>query len=249
METDKPANPEIGQHFLIDNEVLEKEIQAANMSANDKIIEIGAGKGELTSLLAENSKFVLAFEVDLSLKKYLDKLKHENIKIVYDDAMKYDWRGYNKIVSNIPYFLSGDLILRAIKDDIQDITLIVGEIFKDKLIQQEGKIGFIANLFYNITPVLEVDKKSFSPVPRVNSWLITFHKKQLNKSEKFLIDIINRKGKIKNAIMYALVSLGKTKKQSKEIIDSMHLSLPVLEKPTSRITKEFLEKIRDLIKL
>jgi len=248
METNE-ANPEIGQHFLIDEKVLKKEIEISNISANDKIIEIGAGKGELTSLLAENSKFVLAFEVDLSLKKYLDNFKHKNLRIVYDDAMKYDWRTYNKIVSNIPYFLSGDLMLKAIKDDIKDITLIVGEIFKEKLINQDGKIGFIANLFYDITPIMEVDKKSFSPVPRVNSWLVTFHKKQLNKSEKFLIDIINRKGKIKNSIMYALVNLGKTKKQSKEIIDSMHLSLQVLEKPTSKLTKELLIKIRDSLNL
>ena len=71
----------------------------------------------------------------------------------------------------------------------------------------------------------------------------------MNASEKFLIDIINRKGKIKNAILYALVNLGKTKKQSKEIIDSMHLSLPVLEKPTSRITKELLVKIKESLNI
>lgn len=243
------TNPDLGQHFLIDDEVLGIEIQTADVSKNDKVIEIGAGKGILTKLLAENSKFVLAFEKDSSLKKYLDKIKQENLKIVYDDAMNYDWRGYDKIVSNIPYFLSGDLILRAIKDGIKEITLIIGETFKEKLMQGEGKIGFIANLFYDISPVLEVDKKSFSPAPRVNSWLITLREKQMNPNEKFLVDVISRKGKIKNAILYSLVNSGKTKKQSKEIINAMHLSQQVLEKPTSKLTKEFLEKLKDLIKL
>lgn len=249
METENKTNPDLGQHFLIDKKVLEKEIKSAELSKTDKVIEIGAGKGILTSLLAKNSKMVLAFEKDPSLKKYLDEIKANNLKIVYDDAMKYDWRNYNKIVSNIPYFLSGDLVLKAISDNIQEITLIIGEDFKEKLMQQDGKIGFIANLFYNINPILEVDKKSFSPPPRINSWLITLSKKQMNSSEKFLVSIINRKGKIKNAIMYALVNLGKTKKQSKEIIDSMHLSLPVLEKPTSRITKEFLVKIKESLEI
>ncbi|HJX50533.1 MAG TPA: rRNA adenine dimethyltransferase family protein [Candidatus Nanoarchaeia archaeon] len=249
METDEIPNLELGQHFLIDERILDKEIDAANISETDKIIEIGAGKGELTNLLVKNSKIVLAFEKDSSLKRYLDKLKHKNLTIVYDDAMKYDWRNYNKIVSNIPYFLSGDLMLKAIKDNIQDIIIIVGEEFKDKLINKSGKIGFIANLFYNIIPVLEVDKNSFFPIPRVNSWLITLHKKQLNDSEKFLINVINREGKIKNSILYALVNIGKTKKQAKAMIDSMELSQQVLEKPTSKLTEALLIKIKESLNL
>ncbi len=240
------SNSDLSQHFLVDKKVLEKEIKEADLSKEDKVIEIGAGKGFLTKVLAEKSKYVLAFEKDESLKKELDKMDFDNLKIVYDDAMNYDWRGY-KIVSNIPYFLSGDLILKAIKDNIESITLIVGETFKEKLTNSEGKIGFIANLFYEITPVIKIEKTSFNPVPRTDSWLVNLRKKQMSDSEKFLVDVINRHGKIKNALMYSLVNSGKTKNQSKDIIDKMQLSKQVLEKPTSKITKEFLEKIKDLI--
>ena len=249
MKTSIPeSNSDLAQHFLVDEKVLKKEVEIANLSKEDKIIEIGAGKGALTKLLAKKSKFVLAFEKDISLKKDLSKIDSDNLKIVYDDAMNYDWRGY-KIVSNIPYFLSGDLILKAIQDRVNNITLIIGETFKEKLVNKEGKIGFIANLFYNIKPIIKIEKTSFNPAPRTDSWLITLIKKQMSDSEKFLVDVINRKGKIKNALIYALVNSGKTKNQARETIDSMNLSLQVLEKPTSKLTKEFLEKLMDLIKL
>src|SRR3989344_2026105 len=90
------------QHILIDNKILEKEIEISDITKKDNIIEIGAGPGNLTIELAKKANKVLAFEIDEKFKENLDNLKI-NIEIIYGNALNYSWKGYNKIVSNIPY--------------------------------------------------------------------------------------------------------------------------------------------------
>ncbi len=237
-----------GQHFLIDKKIIEREIKEAEISNKDKIIEIGAGKGILTQELTKKAKTVLAFEIDKKFKKDLDRIskKYNNLKIMYSDALKSDWRGYNKIVSNIPYFISGDLVLKAIRDNIEEIVVIAGEKFKNILEKREGKIGIIANLFFNINYICEVKKKSFMPPPKVNSWIIKLtKKKKLNMVDNVLKRILCKNGKIKNAIIYSLVEEGKTKRMSREILANMNLNEKILEKSVKRITGKFLIRLRE----
>lgn len=156
-----------GQHFLVDLTVVKKGVSIANISKKDKIIEIGAGNGNLTDELVKKAENVVAFEID---KRYAEKLNileknNKNLKVIYDNAFNYSWKDYTKIVSNIPYFISEQIINKAIKDKIPGMTLIVGEKFKEKLAKSQSKIGIISNLFYNIEFIMKVDKKCFSPPP------------------------------------------------------------------------------------
>jgi 16S rRNA (adenine1518-N6/adenine1519-N6)-dimethyltransferase len=101
-------NLNIGQHFLINKKIIKKEIEESNISKRDSVIEIGAGEGILTEEIAKRAKEIIVFEVDKRYSKKLDLLvkKYKNLKIIYDDAFNYSWKGCNKIVSNIPYFIS-----------------------------------------------------------------------------------------------------------------------------------------------
>jgi 16S rRNA A1518/A1519 N6-dimethyltransferase RsmA/KsgA/DIM1 with predicted DNA glycosylase/AP lyase activity len=131
------------------------------------------------------------------------------------------------------------------------MTLIVGERFKEKLASKQSKIGIISNLFYDIKFIAKVDKKCFSPPPRVNSWLIKMNrKKEFSNIESLLISILKRKGKLKNAILYSFVERGKTKREARKIIENMNLNILSLEKPMSRITGRLLIRlIKELKKL
>lgn len=233
-----------GQHILIDKEILKREIQAALLSKKDNILEIGAGTGVLTKELAENSGKVLAFEIDKKFKPFLDKLNYENLEIVYDDALIHDWQGYTKIVSNIPYFLSEPIILKAIQSEIPFLVLIVGETFKEKL-ESDEKIGQIARLFYNTETICKVEKSSFSPQPRTASFLIKLTKKEATKPEQLLQKIVLKNGKLKNAILFSLVESGKTKNQARELIEKMKINSLALEKPTIKLTGKLLLRLKD----
>lgn len=249
-----PSNPipnlEKDQHFLIDKNVLKKEIEISEISKKDKIIEIGAGTGVLTKELVKNAGSVLAFEIDEEFKKELEKLEKENknLKVIFEDALKFDWNNYNKIVSNIPYSLSEPVIQKAIREGINEITLIVGENFKELLVSKESKIGIVADLFFDIEPIMEINKKSFNPPPRVDSWLVKLSRKEEDKINKLLKKIILKNGKIKNAIIYSLVESGKTKNESRDLILKMNLDKNVLEKPVQKITGKFILRLKEGLK-
>lgn len=232
-----------GQHLLKDKDIIEKEISAARLSKKDFVIEIGAGKGYLTEALAKKAGKVLAFEIEESFQDSLKQLqkKYSNLSIIYGDAMKYSWRDYNKIISNIPYHLSEAILMKSIHYLIKLMTLITGEKLKHSL-ESETKIGFIMRTFYKIEPLFKVESKSFIPSPKVNSWLINFKpKKPKSKKEEIIRDIILGRGKIKNSIMRAFITQGFTKRQSKEKVDSLDLDEQVLNKPVNRITYKFLK--------
>ena len=241
-------NLEKAQHFLKNREIIEKEVAIANLSKKDKVIEIGAGEGNLTEKLAKRAEKVLVFEIDKRYSKKLEKLRenYDNLEIIYDNALNYSWKNYSKIVSNIPYFISEQLIKKSIEDGIYEIIIIVGERFKEILEKKESKIGILSNLFYNIDFVQKVDKNNFLPAPQTNSWLIKLKRKEkLSPKEAFLASILGKKGKIKNALLYSLVERGKTKREARKIIENMEFSKQVLEKPVSRITGKFLIKLAE----
>jgi len=244
-------NLDKGQHMLIDKEIVKKEISSAELSGKDNVIEIGAGKGILTNELAVHSGKVLAFEPDRKFQPYLDNVakKNNNVKIIYGDALKYNWKEYNKLVSNIPYFIAGPLMLKLLEENIEYAILLVGEKFKNNLIEKENKTGVIASLFFNISELTFVDKSCFNPQPRVNSYLVKLvRKNSLNIQEKTLLKIITSKGKIKNALISSLMNLGGTKRQAKELVESLGIDKPILNKPTQKITKNFILRLKEKLK-
>jgi len=234
------------QHFLQDEKILNLEIKEAKLNSTDRVIEVGAGDGRLTKKILEKECRVLAFETDESFKIGLEEIKTENpkLKLIFGDAKKHSWEGANKIVANIPYSMSEPLIHKMIYEGISEGVLIVGENFKEILEKKETKIGIIANLYFNFKFICKIDKKKFEPVPRVNSYMINFKIKKPDKSEKLLRGIIEKNGKIKNAIIYAFVESGKTKNLAREFIMNSGLDNSVLEKPVKSLSGRVLEMLR-----
>jgi 16S rRNA (adenine1518-N6/adenine1519-N6)-dimethyltransferase len=234
-------NLNLGQHFLINPDIIKQELKVANITKKDKILEVGAGEGILTKELLKKTDHVLAFEIDKNLQQ-------DQVPIIYDNALNHSWQGY-KIVANIPYYLSEQIMVKAIKDNVTELTLIVGEKFKHKLTENKTKIGILSNLHYNIEPVLMIEKENFSPQPRVNSWLIKLKLKTINTElEKKLILILQRKGKLKNSLLNSFTFQGKTKNEAREIINQMDLNQQSLEKPVSKITDKLLLRLLDELK-
>jgi 16S rRNA A1518/A1519 N6-dimethyltransferase RsmA/KsgA/DIM1 with predicted DNA glycosylase/AP lyase activity len=245
-------HPEKDQHLLLNKKIIARMIKESNLSKEDNVLEIGAGTGILTKEIVQLAGKVLAFETEKIFHKQLDKISNENVKLIYDNALNYSWKEYNKIVSNIPYSLSEPIIMKAIQDGIGFMVLTMGENFKEILEKKETKIGIMANLFYNIEIIMKINKKEFVPIPRVDSWIIKFERKtELTEIKNIIQKIVMKKGKIKNAILYSLVESGKTKNQAREMIKNLGVDKIVLEKPVKSITGKFLiflgEKLGEII--
>lgn len=235
---------DFGQHFLIDDKLLKKEVDLAEISKEDKVIEVGAGEGNLTKEILKKTKNLLSFEVDCSIK---EKFSKEILKIIkFNDATKVSWKGYDKIVANIPYYLSEKILRKAIREEIKMLVLIVGENFKKKLENKENEIGYFADIFFNLEIIEKIPKNSFNPPPRVNSWLIKLIRKEENE-DAVLRRIFLKNGKIKNAILSELLNIGKTKRESREIIKNSNFSFEELDASTKNLKKKTLEKIKEIL--
>ena len=112
----------LDQHFLIDNKIVDKIIEADKINSKDIILEIGAGKGVLTE---EFKCEVIAVEIDKKFKKDL-----KDFNVIYGDVLKViDKLKFNKIVGSIPYYISEPLFKKMIKLDFEVAVLLVGKNF------------------------------------------------------------------------------------------------------------------------
>ncbi len=232
------------QHFLKNKKILEKEIVVARLKKTDDVVEIGAGDGRLTRLISPLVKSVTSYETDAGLKEILENLKLKNVKFLFKNALLESWAGSNKIVSNIPYSLSEPVIMKAIKDGVKELTLIVGEKFAKLLKEKETKIGIISNLYFEIKFVEKISKDEFEPAPRVDSFLIHMKRKKPTEIELVLQSILEKESKTKNAIIKTLQHYGKTKNEARRMIDEMGLDKNNLEKSVKSLSVKVIERLK-----
>ena len=181
----------LGQNFLRDNEVLEKIIQSTNLKSDDFVIEIGPGEGVLTEKLFKHAGKVLTIEVDEVLanklkKQYKDSKKIEIInadilKINLPEIIKQNNFQHYKVVANIPYYITSPIIQLFLETEFPptEMILMVQKEVAERICAKPGQLSILAvSVQYYSKPELlfYVDKKSFFPVPEVDSAVIKISK-------------------------------------------------------------------------
>lgn len=175
----------LGQNFLIDRGIIKKIIEAAELSLEDIILEIGPGLGNLTKELAKKAKKVIAVEKDQKMIKILEEVlkDHNNVKIIQGDILKFNLlnsrqipKNY-KIVANIPYYLTSPLIRKFLetKNQPKEMILMVQKEVAERICAQPPKMNLLAVSvqFYAKAKIISfVSKKSFWPRPKVDSAII-----------------------------------------------------------------------------
>ncbi len=109
----------LGQNFLYDPSILKRIVQAAQLEAEDLVVEIGPGPGRLTKMLAERVKKVIAIELDENLFRKLksELAEYKNVELIHGDALKYSYENLPefKVVANIPYYITTPIIFRLLE--------------------------------------------------------------------------------------------------------------------------------------
>ncbi|MDD4953339.1 MAG: 16S rRNA (adenine(1518)-N(6)/adenine(1519)-N(6))-dimethyltransferase RsmA [Candidatus Omnitrophica bacterium] len=198
----------LGQNFLIDKNIRTKIIDSLSLDGKDAVLEIGAGRGEITVLIAEKAGQVYALEIDSSLCPILkDNLKaFLNIEVINKDILKLDLKRYFagkriRVVGNIPYYISSPILEHLIEHRavIQDIFITVQKEFARRVVSPPGgkEYGaFSCFVQYYLEPeiVFDIKKNSFSPVPKVDSSLLKLvvrpHPAVNPKDEKLFFKLI-----------------------------------------------------------
>ncbi len=172
--------PRLGQHFLINGFVADREINIANISKNDTVLEIGPGKGILTTRLAEKAKKVIAIEIDKYLVNLLAKKVPENVEIILGDALKIDFHELpkvDKIVSNIPYQISSPLTFKLLNYNFKLAVLMYQKEFAERMVaipktKSYSRISVMLYYHVNCELIENVPKTCFFPQPKVDSSII-----------------------------------------------------------------------------
>jgi len=183
----------LGQNFLTDKNLVKKIISISDLSHNDIILEIGPGLGAITEELIKLAKKVYSIEIDSRLCSYLeDKFSiYDNIEIIHGDILKIQIPDNNKVVSNIPYKITGPIIDRIFFRINSPIgVLIIEKSISDRLFisgdyDKFSRISIGVNTFMVPTYQSYVSRKVFYPIPKIALSLIKLVPK--NKVPSFFL--------------------------------------------------------------
>ncbi|MBT3292879.1 ribosomal RNA small subunit methyltransferase A [Candidatus Peregrinibacteria bacterium] len=170
-------NTDLGQHFLSDEKVLSEILEAANVSKEDTVVEIGPGVGVLTKELLELAKNVTAIELDARFIRLLKIYtgNNPNLNVIQGNALNVDLpKEPYKIVANIPYHITSPLLHHAfLESEVypKSMTLLIQREVAEKICNKKnaGILTILVNLFGTPRIVTHVAPKSFIPPPKVKS--------------------------------------------------------------------------------
>lgn len=179
-----------GQNFLIDTHVLDKIINAAGITSQDCVLEIGPGIGTMTQYLAEHARHVVAVEIDSSLLPILDETlkEYSNVTVINQDILKVDINAltdeYNdgrpiKVVANLPYYITTPIIMGLFESDVplDNITVMVQKEVADRMqvgpgSKDYGALSLAVQYYAQPYIVANVPPNCFIPRPNVGSAVI-----------------------------------------------------------------------------
>jgi len=177
----------LGQHFLVDRNILGVVGRLADLRAEDVVLEIGPGLGVLTTYLADRVAYVHAIELDRSLEAPLSAAIGEraNVGVVFGDALVVDLRDLEpaptKLVSNLPYNVATPLVMESL------ITLrtvaswcvmvqreVADRFFAEPRTKAYGAVSVLVRLHARRTGLHPVSRTVFRPPPNIDSALVAF---------------------------------------------------------------------------
>lgn len=184
----------LGQHWLHNEGVLRSIVDASEIQTGDSVLEVGPGKGTLTTALLDAGANVTALEFDQDLIKPLqDKYSNcKNFAIRFGDIRKFDYSELPeryKIVANIPYYLTSNLIrtISETENTPEIAVLLVQKEVAQRIAAEPGKMSILAvtaQFYFECSLGVEVSAEQFTPPPKVDSQVVI-----LKRRENTLFDV------------------------------------------------------------
>ncbi len=202
----------LGQHYLVDGEVISRIVELAQIRPSDRVLEIGTGKGALTRELAGLGAKFEGYEVD---RRNYDETKASarlsDGQIRLGDAFKQR-PSFDVLVSSLPYSESTRFIEWLCGADFGRAIVVLQEDFVRKITAHPGArdyrgISALAQMAFDIKMLERVSRKSFSPQPRVNSVIVSFTPK-LPVSDEEVAEIMRLFSLRRRQVDSALSELG-----------------------------------------
>lgn len=181
----------LGQHFLKDENIALKIVNALTIEGNETIVEVGPGTGVLTKHLINFENFV-AFDVDKESIDYLkDQYPNHSDKFIFRDFLSGSLEEYNspvKVIGNFPYNISSQLFFSIYdqRNIVSEVVCMIQKEVADRIVSPPGNkvYGILSDLlkaFYDLDYLFTVKPGVFNPPPKVNSAVISLRRNQVNQ--------------------------------------------------------------------
>ncbi|USS40593.1 16S rRNA (adenine(1518)-N(6)/adenine(1519)-N(6))-dimethyltransferase RsmA [Thermococcus aggregans] len=243
-------NSDLGQNFLIVEDVIKREVERAEIKETDTVLEIGPGLGVLTDELAKRAGKVYAIEKD---SRMVEILKREydwsNVEIIEGDALKIEFPEFNKIVSNLPYQISSPITFKILKHDFERAVLIYQLEFAQRMVAKPGnknysRLSVMVQAKANVELVERIGRGAFYPKPKVDSAVIVMEPKskdeQIKLNENLVKALFQHRRKLASkALKDSHHMLGLTKEEFKKF-------KPIIERIPHANKRVFQLSIKDI---
>ncbi len=229
-----------GQNFLVSEEIFEKIIEAAGVTNEDVVLEIGPGIGALTGYLARSARSVIAVEIDNNLIPILNETLagYDNIEIINNDILKTDLaelietRNIErpiKVVANLPYYITTPIIMELLKTGLPfaGMTFMVQKEVAERMEAKPGSKAYgalsLAVRYYgDVNVAAIVPPKAFVPEPEVESAVVNIKMPRKDpvkvRNEKLLFELIRASFNQRRKTLYNGIKNYAGLNYSKEVI-------------------------------
>jgi 16S rRNA (adenine1518-N6/adenine1519-N6)-dimethyltransferase len=200
----------LGQNFLVDKHAIERIISAVEPQPDEIIIEVGPGRGALTSRLAENAGRLIAIEFDRELAPQLRNQFSgaANLEVIEADALTFDFcqaiepATQARVVANLPYNIGTAILQRLIEQRkcISEMTLMLQREVVDRIIapagsSERGYLSVLIEAYCEAERLFDVSPQAFRPAPKVWSSIVRLRVRQKLaaevKDEKLLWQVVS----------------------------------------------------------
>ena len=242
----------LGQNFLTDNRVAARIVSAAELEAEDTVLEPGAGYGTLTHLLEHRAGQVIAVEKDRRLAAHLQKEfeKSRSVSIVEGDVLKVELPAFNKVVGTPPYTVSSKLVLLLTKRKFDLASLVFQKEFGERLVAKSGasdygRLSITAQRSLIIDPIMKISAGAFHPKPKVDSVLLRISPREVrdeldeNLFEELVRGLFNQRRRLVRSSLLRFLS----KKHGREKALNSLKSVKVPDKRVYELTLSDLENL------
>jgi len=221
------ANSNLGQNFLVVPDIIERNVERAELSERDVVLEVGPGLGVLTDALSRHAGKVYAIEKDSHLVEILRKeYAWPNVEIIEGDALKVDFPEFHKIVSNLPYQISSPITFRFLKYDFERAVLIYQLEFAQRMVAEPGdknysRLSLMVRAKAHAELVERIGRGAFWPRPKVDSAVIVLEPKPRKEQVDLNEDLVralfqHRRSTVVAALKKSHHMLGLTKDEFKK---------------------------------
>ena len=173
----KRPSKRLGQHFLIDDRVIERQVAEAALSPGETVLEIGPGMGNLTEALLSTGADVVAVEADPAFCRFLERRFGSSIRLINADAVGAFLPEFDKVVANLPYQISSPITFKLLEEGFESAVLMVQREFAQRMVAGPGTRDYgrlSVSVFFRARceMAFNVPKTAFWPQPKVDSSVV-----------------------------------------------------------------------------